>query len=85
MHELNLNLIELLGKLGQMRGRRYPISEFARSAGIGRTTATRLVNDDWQQVDRDTIPKIMAFFEAEGMPITISDLFSLREKEDPPD
>lgn len=80
MTRIKLNFLELLQSLErQKNGRRYTYSEIADKAGLSRQTATKLFTGKSKAIDLATIDKLLAFFAAEGMPVTVGDLFTVTE------
>lgn len=77
MIEVKLNYVKLLQELERKNKRRYKYSEIGLVAGLSRQTVTKLFTGKAQAVDLATIGKLLDFFASEGLPISISDLFTV--------
>lgn len=73
---LQFNVDTLLRKLALQNGRDYDKSYVAMRTGLSRTTISAITNNTSGRVDLATLSKLLDFFTAEGLPITINDLFS---------
>jgi hypothetical protein len=73
---LKFNLHAPLSKLEEKNGR-YSYARISDKSGISRQGVRRLLVEGTQQIDVDTLSKLLAFFAAEGMPITVGDLFTV--------
>lgn len=60
-------------------GRSINISELAQRVGVDARTMTAAMRGDMQRVDLVVLEKLLAFFSAEGMPITVADLFTVTD------
>lgn len=76
MAKLLFNLHKPLSRLEQIKNRRYSFSEIADASGLTRQGVRRLLKEPSDRVDVDTLGKLLDFFAAEGMPITVNDLFT---------
>lgn len=72
---LKFNLHAPLSQLESRKGR-YSYARISDISGISRQGVRRLLVDGTSQVDVTTLEKLLIFFEREGMPITINDLFT---------
>lgn len=77
MINVELNIKMLLKKLELQTGRDYLIQDVARLSGINRFTVSNLLDGKQDGITLKTIGRLLFFFESEGMPIAISDLFSV--------
>jgi hypothetical protein len=75
---LKFNLHAPLGKLEEKNGR-YSYARISDKSGISRQGVRRLLVEGTQQIDVGTLSKLLAFFAAEGMPITVGDLFTVTD------
>ncbi len=73
---MRFNLARLKRQLEELTGREYSWSEIARRTGLHRHTIERIAANQTTQVRLDTLERLLAFFHAEGMAITLNDLFS---------
>ena len=73
---LQFNVDTLLRKLALQKGRDYDKSYVALRTGLSRTTISAITNNTSSRVDLETLSKLLDFFTAEGLPITIGDLFT---------
>ena len=77
MHTIKFNLFKLRANLeAELKG---PVSwvKIAEATGVHRNTMQNLVNNKTSTVDLEVMGKLLDFFAAEGMPITIADLFTV--------
>lgn len=79
---LKFNLHTPLSKLEEKNGR-YSYAKISEKSGISRQGVRRLLIEGTRQIDIDTLSKLLAFFESEGMPVSINDLFTITPKEAP--
>lgn len=79
MTKISFNLHKPLSELEAQKGR-YSFAQISASSGITRQGIRRLLKEPTRQIDIDTIGKLLDFFAAEGMPITISDLFTVTQE-----
>lgn len=81
MHKVNFNLYSLITQLDQKRpGNRYTESEIAEVSGISRSTISKLMKGKTRRIDFETLESLLDFFEGEGMPISLNDLFEVTEE-----
>lgn len=82
MNKVKFNLHAPLGKLEQLKNCRYSPGDIsiASNARISRQAIHKILNTQMQSVSLDTIGAILDFFSAEGMPITIDQLFTVQEE-----
>lgn len=76
MSKFIFNLHKPLARLEQLKNRRYSFAEIAAASGLTRQGVRRLLKEPSDRIDVDTINHLLDFFAAEGMPITINDLFT---------
>lgn len=79
---LRFNLHKPLGELESRNGR-YSYARISEISGISRQGVRRLLTDETRQIDVTTLDKLLAFFAAEGMPVTIGDLFVVTDDPTP--
>jgi hypothetical protein len=79
MENLIFNLHTPLSKLESEKQRRYSYAEIAEIAGLTRQGVRRLLKEPTKQIDVETLNRLIVFFEHEGMPISVSDLFTVTE------
>jgi len=80
MKKVTYNVAWLLRQLSAKNDKGYEKTLVADLSGISRTTITNITNEPSKQskrTDLETVGKLLSFFESEGMPITIADLFSV--------
>lgn len=83
MTKLLFNLHKPLSQLEQMKNRRYSFNEIALATGLTRQGVRRLLKEPSDRIDVNTIAKLLSFFATEGMPITVSDLFTVTQETQP--
>ena len=77
MIEVRFNLHAPLARLEAHQDRRYSYAEIAAASGISRQGVRRLLKEPTLQIDVGTLSKLLTFFASQGMPITVSDLFTV--------
>ena len=78
--KLQFNVEPLLLRLQSENRRRYTYTEVANAIGVKRQSIERLSRNDSFQDLLLLLSGILAFFSAEGMPITIDQLFTVQEE-----
>ena len=73
---LHFNVDTLLRQLAVKNNRDYDKSYVAERTGLSRTTISTITNNTSGRVDLATLDKLLDFFVAEGMPVTVGDLFT---------
>lgn len=77
MHNTKFNLKQLIRQLESKNNRDYEYQQIAQTCGLSRFTVASIANNGSVRIELRTIDKLLDFFAAEGMPITISDLFTI--------
>jgi hypothetical protein len=77
MTKLSFNLHKPLSLLEQKKNCRYSYAAIADGSGLTRQGVRRLLKEKSDRVDLSTLGKLLDFFSAEGMPITVGDLFAV--------
>lgn len=77
MTTVRSNLFRLIAQLEANTGKPYPLQAIASKSGVHRHTVETLVNGAPQGVQFKTMAGLIDFFAAEGMPVTLNDLFSV--------
>ena len=76
MSEVEFHLFALIKQLEIKKGEKVTVAEIAKKARLHRNTVQRISDNATERVDLTTLAKLRAFFDAEGMPINIGDLFT---------
>lgn len=71
------NLFRLIAQLEANTGKPYPLQTIATKSGVHRHTVEVLVSGQPQGVQFKTMAALIDFFAAEGMPVTLNDLFTV--------
>lgn len=74
-----LNVFRLVKLLEAQTGKPYSNTVVAGKADLSRVTVNSLVAGTTNRIDLATIDKLLDFFAAEGMPVTVGDLFTVTE------
>lgn len=82
MYTVEFNLFALVKRLEERTGKRHAWSKMADEAGISRGTLYNIQANDTKAMDKATIGKLMAYFDAQGMPITPGDLYKWEKQDD---
>ena len=77
MSKTTFNVDQLLRQLSAKNKKDYDKVTVASLSGISRNTITSITNRDSTRIDLTTIDKLLDFFASQGMPVTISDLFTV--------
>lgn len=67
MAKLRSRLGILIAEYSHQRGDKLTQKELAQITGLGENTISRLVNDDFTQIEADTIEKLCTFFELDDL------------------
>jgi hypothetical protein len=76
--QIEFNVIAPLSKLERTKRRRYTYSDIAEIGNLSRQTVRNVIVSSPAQVNMETLSGILRFFEREGMPLDIADLFDVR-------
>lgn len=79
-HIVQFNLLSTLHRLEERRARRYTYQDIASVAGLNRQNIRHLLKSPPRRIDMDTLAALLDFFAAEGMPVTIDQLFTVTEQ-----
>ena len=77
--QVDFDLFSVIRKLEIQKGAKIPIGDIAKGAGLHRNTIQRIQDNETDRVDLKTLAKLLAYFKAEGMPITLGDLFKVED------
>lgn len=85
MTTIQFNLLNLIHELESRTGTRYGYAKIAAATGkrVSRQSMRYLLNNQVQRVELGTLAALLDFFHAEGMPITITDLFTVTTDKEP--
>lgn len=75
--KVEIRVLQLVGALEERNRCRYTFTDIADAAGLSRHTVRKLMTGETKAVDLETMGKLLDFFAAEGMPITVFDLFTV--------
>ena len=78
---LNHNLFTLKRQLEIVKRREYTWIHIATATAVHPNTLHNIATNKTRRVDLDIVEKLLAFFAAEGMPVTINDLFTTTTRE----
>lgn len=78
---LNHNLFTLKRQLEIAKRREYTWVQIAAATDVHPNTLHNIATNKTRRVDLDIVEKLLAFFAAEGMPVTINDLFTTNHQE----
>jgi predicted XRE-type DNA-binding protein len=79
-YKTTFTIFDQIVKLQKATGDRLSDSEYARQIGITRQTFGALMKGEMLRIEIDTIDKLLDFFAAEGMPVTVADLFTVSQE-----
>lgn len=79
MSSVRFNLFSLIRQLEIQRGEKVTVAEIAQKAQLHRNTVQRISDNNTERVDLATLGKLLAYFESEGMPVSIEKLFLIDE------
>lgn len=78
-YEIKFSPLKQLTELEAKRAYRYNFKEIGDKVGLPRQTVRHIFTQNPKRIDVDTLAKILAFFKAEGMPVTIDKLFTVTD------
>ena len=78
--EIKFAVDDQLFALRKKNNKKYKYSDVARFSGLERKGLENLANNKTYQDLLSTLSGILDFFSAEGMPITIDQLFTVQEE-----
>ena len=81
MIKIKFNPISPMLKLESTRNHRYTFTEMAEIGGMSKQLARKMLSAPMESPGRATLEGLLNFFSAEGMPITINDLFDIDDVE----
>ena len=80
MYHIDYNLKQLVRNLSAKNGRDYELQQIGRLCGLSRFTVSSIANNSSTRIELRTIEKLLDFFAAQGMPVTIADLFTVHHE-----
>lgn len=72
-HKVELNIYHLINRLEAIKGRRISDNEIATALGVHRHTVTKIRKGR----PEPSLAKLLDYFAAEGMPVTVDQLFTV--------
>jgi len=86
MHRISYNVAPLLARLEALKSEQtgdprfhYADSAFADAAGLSRSQAIKILTGKTRRIDFGTMETLLDFFTAQGMPVTINNLFTVTD------
>ena len=76
-YEIKFSPLNQLAELEAKRAYRYNYKEIGDKVGLPRQTVRHIFTQNPKRIDIATLAKILAFFNAEGLNVTLSDLFTV--------
>lgn len=77
MRNTKFNLKQLIRQLESKNNRDYEYQQIAQACGLSRFTVASIANNGSVRIELRTIDKLLDFFAAEGMPVTVDQLFTV--------
>lgn len=77
---INHNLFTLKRQLEIAKRHEYSWMQIAEATKVHPNTLHNIATNKTRRVDLDIVEKLLAFFAAEGMPVTINDLFTTTQE-----
>ena len=77
--QVEFNLFQLINRLEATREREVTIVEIAEETGLSQAGLYKAKNKAYGGVQFETLGKLMDYFARQGMPITISDMFTVKK------
>ena len=75
--EITVNVMAKVNELEQLHHRRYTYTDIADATGLSRHTVRKWLTGEVKAIDLESLGKLLDFFAAEGMPVTIAELFTV--------
>jgi hypothetical protein len=83
MTTIKYNLFALKNRLESKTSRPYPWTEVSRQSGVNINTIKNLVGNKTGRVDLENLARLIDFFKRQGLPVTLSDIFTVTETDSP--
>lgn len=77
--QIEFNLFQLINRLEAAKEREVTIVEIAEETGLSQAGLYKAKNKAYSGVQFETLGKLMDYFARQGMPITISDMFTVKK------
>lgn len=74
-HKVKFTIFKHIIHLQELTGQRLSDSAYSRLVGVNRLTFASLMRGDVLRIENETIEKLLDFFEAQGMPLEVCDLY----------
>jgi transcriptional regulator with XRE-family HTH domain len=74
-HDTKIKILPLIAELQRRTGKRFNDKEYADMIGISRQAFAALLNGETGGATNKTINKLLDFFDAQGMPVTVGALY----------
>ena len=74
---VKFNVAQLIRQLSLQNNKDYDKKTLADSIGVSRTSLYGIIGNSNVRIDLPTVGKLIGFFHAEGMPVTLEQLFSV--------
>lgn len=78
-YKVTITIFKHIIRLQEKTSKRLSDSEYASKIGITRQAFASLMKGETMRIEADTIGELLAFFAAEGMPITPNDIFIVEQ------
>lgn len=83
MRKMRYNLRILKARLEVLNDKAYSFTDIAAAAGVSVQTMTNVTGNKTARADFKVLMALLDFFESEGMPITLCDLFIITKTDAP--
>ena len=74
---VKFNVAQLIRELSLRNRRDYDKTTLATEINVSRTSLYGILGNSNVRIDLSTVEKLIAFFHAEGMPVTLEQLFTV--------
>lgn len=81
MTSIKYNLFSLKHQLELKTHNPLPWTEVARQSGVNINTIKNMVGNKTGRIDLENIARLIDFFKAQGLPVTLSDFFTVADSE----
>lgn len=75
---MRFNLLPIKHDLEKRRGEAISWAEIGRGSGVHPNTLSAILNNNARRIDLETLEKLIAYFNAQGVKLGIADLFAVQ-------
>lgn len=77
---MRFNLLPIKHELERLRGKAVSWATIARESGVHANTLSAMLNNNARRIDLETMERLINYFNAQGLSISVADLFEVVPK-----